>query len=89
MIIILTSAKLVQSFKEIRVKASETLTLMSVELERLANAESEADRQAAFVDHWKDIEVSPEVCTTISNIMFSLTAHPSSIPSIFPVWPKR
>ena len=54
----LTSVQLVQSFKEIRVKASATLAEMSSELEKLAKAESQMDRQTAFVGYWKDVEAS-------------------------------
>ena len=50
--------QLIQSFKEIRVKASATLLEMSSELEKLAKSESQTDRQSAFIEYWKSIEGS-------------------------------
>ncbi|GJE87141.1 N-acetyltransferase B complex non catalytic subunit-domain-containing protein [Phanerochaete sordida] len=49
---------LVQSFKEIRTKASEALELMSTELAKLAKAEKDADRRTEFVGHWTKFEDS-------------------------------
>ncbi|EKM55336.1 uncharacterized protein PHACADRAFT_143536 [Phanerochaete carnosa HHB-10118-sp] len=49
---------LVQSFKEIRAKAAQTLELMSTELEKLAKAEKDTDRRPEFVEQWSAFETS-------------------------------
>ncbi|KIP09553.1 hypothetical protein PHLGIDRAFT_102803 [Phlebiopsis gigantea 11061_1 CR5-6] len=64
---------LVQSFKEIRAKASTTLTEMSTELEKLAKADSQINRQAEFVDHWKHIEGSEFNSEFISGVAKKVT----------------
>lgn len=59
---------LVQSFRDIRAKASHALELMSAELSKLAQAEKDTDRRSQFVEQWSHIESSEMTVDVIAAV---------------------